>query len=67
METELCDYQPVVWWADHPVEFPVVDVGLEDCACHRHGQHVVLKPASYTRLSALLFAEIVAEAGCLRV
>ena len=24
---------------------------------------VVLKPASYTRLSALLFAEIVAEAG----
>ncbi len=27
------------------------------------GNTVVLKPASYTRLSALLFAEICAEAG----
>ena len=33
------------------------------CPALAMGNTVVLKPASYTRLSALLFAEICAEAG----
>ena len=49
--------------ADHPVELPAADARLEDRTGHCDGQHGRAQAASYTRLSALLFAEIVAEAG----
>jgi aldehyde dehydrogenase (NAD+) len=36
---------------------------VQVCPALAMGNTVVLKPASYTRLSALLFAQICAEAG----
>jgi aldehyde dehydrogenase (NAD+) len=42
---------------DHPLELPAADAGLEDRAGARRGNTVVLKPAEFTPLTALLFAE----------
>jgi aldehyde dehydrogenase (NAD+) len=64
METELRDYQPVgVVGQIIPWNFPLLMLAWKIAPALAMGNTVVLKPASYTRLSALLFAEIVAEAG----
>jgi aldehyde dehydrogenase (NAD+) len=64
METELRDYQPVgVIGQIIPWNFPLMMLAWKIAPAIAMGNTVVLKPASYTRLSALLFAEIVAEAG----
>jgi aldehyde dehydrogenase (NAD+) len=64
METELKDYQPVgVVGQIIPWNFPLLMLGWKIAPAIAMGSTVVLKPASYTRLTALLFAEIVAEAG----
>ncbi|HLF75484.1 MAG TPA: aldehyde dehydrogenase family protein [Anaerolineales bacterium] len=64
METELRDYQPVgVVGQIIPWNFPLLMLAWKIAPAIAMGNAVVLKPASYTRLSALLFAEIVAEAG----
>jgi len=46
------------------VEFPAADVGLEDRAGVGLRNTVVLKPAEFTSLTALYFAELCQEAGC---
>jgi aldehyde dehydrogenase (NAD+) len=64
METELRDYRPVgVIGQIIPWNFPLLMLAWKIAPAIAMGNTVVLKPASYTRLSALLFAEIVAEAG----
>src|SRR4030066_5125 len=64
METELADQQPVgVVGQIIPWNFPLLMLAWKIAPAIAMGNTVVLKPASYTRLSALLFAEIVAEAG----
>ncbi len=64
MESELHDYQPVgVVGQIIPWNFPLLMLAWKIAPAIAMGNTVVLKPASYTRLSALLFAEIVAEAG----
>ncbi len=64
MDTELRDYQAVgVVGQIIPWNFPLLMLGWKIAPAIATGNTVVLKPASYTRLSALLFAEIVAEAG----
>jgi aldehyde dehydrogenase (NAD+) len=64
METELRDYQPVgVIGQIIPWNFPLMMLAWKIAPAIAMGNTVVLKPASNTRLSALLFAEIVAEAG----
>jgi aldehyde dehydrogenase (NAD+) len=64
MERELADYQAVgVVGQIIPWNFPLLMLGWKIAPAIATGNTVVLKPASYTRLSALLFAEIVAEAG----
>ena len=64
METELQDYQPVgVIGQIIPWNFPLLMLAWKIAPAIAMGNTVVLKPASNTRLSALLFAEIVAEAG----
>jgi len=64
METELADYQSVgVVGQIIPWNFPLLMLAWKIAPAIAMGNTVVLKPASYTRLSALLFAEIVAEAG----
>ena len=64
MERELADYQPVgVVGQIIPWNFPLLMLAWKIAPAIAMGNTVVLKPASYTRLSALLFAEIVAEAG----
>jgi aldehyde dehydrogenase (NAD+) len=64
MESELQEYQPVgVVGQIIPWNFPLLMLGWKIAPAIAMGNTVVLKPASYTRLSALLFAEIVAEAG----
>jgi aldehyde dehydrogenase (NAD+) len=64
METELRDYRPVgVVGQIIPWNFPLLMLAWKIAPALAMGNTVVLKPASYTRLSALLFAEIVAEAG----
>ena len=64
METELRDYQPVgVVGQIIPWNFPLLMLAWKIAPAIAMSNTVVLKPASYTRLSALLFAEIVAEAG----
>lgn len=64
METELAEYQPVgVVGQIIPWNFPLLMLAWKIAPAIATGNTVVLKPASYTRLSALLFAEIVAEAG----
>jgi len=64
METEMRDYQPVgVVGQIIPWNFPLLMLAWKIAPAIAMGNTVVLKPASYTRLTALLFAEIVAEAG----
>jgi aldehyde dehydrogenase (NAD+) len=64
MESELSRYQPVgVVGQIIPWNFPLLMLAWKIAPAIAMGNTVVLKPASYTRLSALLFAEIVAEAG----
>ncbi len=64
MGTELADYQPVgVIGQIIPWNFPLLMLAWKIAPAIALGNTVVLKPASYTRLSALLFAEVVAEAG----
>jgi aldehyde dehydrogenase (NAD+) len=64
METELHGYQPVgVIGQIIPWNFPLLMLAWKIAPAIAMGNTVVLKPASYTRLSALLFAEVVAEAG----
>jgi aldehyde dehydrogenase (NAD+) len=64
MDTELRDYQSVgVVGQIIPWNFPLLMLAWKIAPAIAMGNTVVLKPASYTRLSALLFAEIVAEAG----
>jgi aldehyde dehydrogenase (NAD+) len=64
MESELADHQPVgVVGQIIPWNFPLLMLGWKIAPAIAMGNTVVLKPASYTRLTALLFAEIVAEAG----
>jgi aldehyde dehydrogenase (NAD+) len=64
METELREYQSVgVVGQIIPWNFPLLMLAWKIAPAIAMGNTVVLKPASYTRLSALLFAEIVAEAG----
>ena len=46
-----------------PWNFPIMLLAWKVCPALAMGNTVVLKPANYTRLSALLFAEICAEAG----
>ena len=46
-----------------PWNFPLMLLCWKVCPALAMGNTVVLKPASYTRLSALLFADICAEAG----
>lgn len=63
-ETEFRDYQPVgVVGQITPWNFPLLMLAWKIAPALAMGNTVVLKPASYTRLSALLFAQIVAEAG----
>jgi len=64
METELRDYQPVgVIGQIIPWNFPLLMMAWKIAPAISMGNTVVIKPASYTRLSALLFAEVAAEAG----
>lgn len=64
MDHELSDYQPVgVIGQIIPWNFPLLMLAWKIAPAIAMGNTVVLKPASYTRLTALLFAEIVAEAG----
>ncbi|MFN2198380.1 MAG: aldehyde dehydrogenase family protein [Anaerolineales bacterium] len=64
MESELHEYQPVgVVGQIIPWNFPLLMLAWKIAPAIAMGNTVVLKPASYTRLSALLFAEVVAEAG----
>jgi aldehyde dehydrogenase (NAD+) len=64
MDTELHDYQPVgVVGQIIPWNFPLLMLAWKIAPAIAMGNTVVLKPASYTRLTALLFAEVVAEAG----
>ncbi len=64
MESELRDYQPlgaigqVIPW-----NFPLLMLAWKIAPALATGNTVVIKPAPYTPLSALLFAEIIAEAG----
>lgn len=46
-----------------PWNFPLMLLCWKVCPALAMGNTVVLKPATYTRLSALLFAEICAAAG----
>ena len=64
MEKELRDYQSVgVISQIIPWNFPLLMLAWKIAPAIALGNTVVLKPASYTRLSALLFAEVVAESG----
>jgi aldehyde dehydrogenase (NAD+) len=64
METELRDYQSVgVVGQIIPWNFPLLMLAWKIAPAIAMGNTVVLKPASYTRLTALLFAEIVARRG----
>lgn len=64
METELRDYQSVgVIGQIIPWNFPLLMLAWKIAPAIAMGNTIVLKPASNTRLSALLFAEIVVESG----
>jgi aldehyde dehydrogenase (NAD+) len=64
MESELAEYQPVgVVGQIIPWNFPLLMLAWKIAPAIAMGNTVVLKPASYTRLTALLFAQVVAEAG----
>ncbi|HTK11820.1 MAG TPA: aldehyde dehydrogenase family protein [Ktedonobacteraceae bacterium] len=64
METELAGYQPVgVIGQIIPWNFPLLMLAWKIAPALAMGNTVVLKPARYTPLSALKFAEIVQEIG----
>ncbi|MEP7294267.1 MAG: aldehyde dehydrogenase family protein, partial [Chloroflexota bacterium] len=64
MERELADYQPVgVIGQVIPWNFPMLMLAWKIAPALAMGNTVVIKPAPYTSLTALLFGEIVAEAG----
>ncbi|KAH3744161.1 aldehyde dehydrogenase [Pelomyxa schiedti] len=63
-ETEMAEYAPLGVIAQViPWNFPLMMLAWKIAPALAMGNTVILKPASATRLSALLFAEIVAEAG----
>lgn len=64
METEFPDYQPVgVCGQIIPWNFPLLMLAWKIAPALAMGNTVVLKPAEFTSLSALLFAEICTDAG----
>lgn len=64
MDTEMQGWTSIgVVGAIVPWNFPLMLLCWKFCPALAMGNTVVLKPASYTRLSALLFADICAEAG----
>ncbi len=64
METELADYQPVgVVGQIIPWNFPLLMLSWKIAPALALGNTVVLKPAEFTPLTALLFAELCEEAG----
>ncbi len=64
MDTEMKGWKPVgVVGEIVPWNFPIMLLAWKVCPALAMGNTVIVKPASYTRLSALLFAEICAEAG----
>ena len=63
-ETEFRDFQPVgVVGQIIPWNFPLLMLAWKIAPAIAMGNTVVLKPAPYTPLSAVLFAEILAEVG----
>ncbi|XP_078481811.1 aldehyde dehydrogenase family 16 member A1-like [Ciona intestinalis] len=63
-DTEMREWKPVgVVGAIVPWNFPLMLSTWKVCPALAMGNTVVLKPATFTRLSALLFAEICHEAG----
>ncbi|CAL4122997.1 unnamed protein product, partial [Meganyctiphanes norvegica] len=64
MDTEMKEWKDIgVVGAIVPWNFPLMLMAWKICPALAMGNTVVLKPATVTRLSALLFAEICAEAG----
>jgi len=64
MDTELRDYQSVgVVGQVIPWNFPLLMLAWKIAPAIAMGNTVVIKPAPYTPLTALLFGEIIAEAG----
>jgi len=64
MPYELADYQPVgVVGQIIPWNFPLLMLAWKIAPALAMGNTVIMKPASYTPLTALLFAEILVEAG----
>jgi len=64
MESELRDYQSLgVVGQVIPWNFPLLMLAWKIAPALATGNTVVIKPAPYTPLTALLFAEIIAEAG----
>src|SRR5688572_25863658 len=64
METELRDYQPVgVVGQIIPWNFPMLMLAWKIAPALAMGNTVVLKPAEFTSLTALLFAEVCRDAG----
>lgn len=64
MDEEMKGWAPIgVVCAIVPWNFPLMLLAWKVCPALAMGNTVVLKPATYTRLSALLFAEICTEAG----
>jgi len=64
MERELRDYQSLgVVGQVIPWNFPLLMLAWKIAPALATGNTVVIKPAPYTPLTALLFAEIIAEAG----
>ncbi|XP_030053777.1 aldehyde dehydrogenase family 16 member A1 [Microcaecilia unicolor] len=63
-DIEMRDWKPLgVVAAIVPWNFPLMLLTWKICPALAMGNTVVLKPATYTRLTALLLAEICAEAG----
>ena len=64
LDTELRDYRSLgVIGQIIPWNFPLLMLAWKIAPALATGNTVVIKPAPYTPLSALLFAEIIAEAG----
>ncbi|MYD09623.1 MAG: aldehyde dehydrogenase family protein [Chloroflexi bacterium] len=64
LDTEMRDYQPLgVVGQVIPWNFPLLMLAWKIAPALATGNTVVIKPAPYTPLTALLFAEIIAEAG----
>ena len=63
-ETEMAGYSPLgVIGQVIPWNFPLLMLAWKIAPALAMGNCIVLKPATYTPLSAILFAQIVAEAG----